>query len=276
MNRVTQLKTRRRPTVAIAIIVIAALMAVVITAGISPRVAPSYPPPPEGAILWSADMETGDVSQWTQGQVDEAVFNTGTGQISTTTEVAHSGTHSLKMSVTGASGETQAARILRWHDTPSNGYYSVWFLFPRDYHPSQWWNVMQFKSVGDANVPTFVLNVGNRSDGSMFFYLWDALTRTSYAPVHRVNIQTNHWTQVKAYLRRATDKTGRITIWQDGVLLFDLDQVQTAVGANIHFGIGNYTDSIVPSDPVIFADDAEIRSVISVSSNSAEEHQSGP
>ena len=216
------------------------------------------------------------MSQWTQGQVGEAVFNTGTGLISTTTEVAHSGTHALKMSLTGASGETQAARILRWHDTPSNGYYSVWFLVPQEYHPSQWWNVMQFKSVGVANLPIFVLNVGNRRDGSMYFYLWDALNRTSYAPVHRVDIQTNRWIQVKAYLRRSTDTSGRITIWQDDVLLFDLDQVQTAVGANIHFGIGNYTDSIVPADPVIFADDAEIRSVISVKSMSSEDIRSAP
>ncbi len=241
---------------------VAVLMITEITGGISPRVAPPNPPPPEGPVTWSADTETGDVSEWSVGQSGAAVFNTGTGSITATTDVAHSGRYSLKMSISDANGRTQAARILRWHDTPVEGYYSVWFDFPRSYQPAQWWNVLQFKSVGSTNVPVWVLNVGNRGDGSMYFYLWDALTRTSYSPLHRVDIPIQRWTQVRAYFRRSTDKTGRITIWQDGVLLFDVDQVQTAVGDNTHFGIGNYTDDITPSDAVIYADDAEIHSVV--------------
>lgn len=237
-------------------------MGVFITGEITPRVAPWYPPPQEGPILWSANTETGDVSQWEQGQVGEAVFNTGTGSITASTDVAHSGSYSLKMSISDARGQTQAARILRWHDNPAQGYYSVWFYFPRIYHPDQWWNVLQFKSSnGTDNVPTWVLNVGNRPDGSMYFYLWDGLTNKSYSQFKRVNIPLQQWFQVKVYLRRATEKTGRITIWQDGVLLFDVDEVKTAIANNVHFGIGNYTDNIFPSDPVIYADDAEIRAI---------------
>jgi hypothetical protein len=219
------------------------------------------PPPPPGDVLWLADNESGDLDQWTVGQLGEAVFNTGTGQISLSHDVAHSGTSSLKMTITDASGTTQAARILRWHDNPVEGYYSVWLDFPQNYRPAAWWNVFQFKSLGTESDPTWVLNIGNRPDGSMFFYLWDAITRKSYAPLADLDVQPKRWTQVTAYLRRATDKSGRITIWQDGVLLFDVDHVQTAFADNVHWGIGNYTDDISPSNPVIYADDAEIRDV---------------
>jgi hypothetical protein len=220
-----------------------------------------HPPPLPGDILWRADQETGDLDQWTTGQFGEAVFNTGTGSVSLSHDVAHSGITSLKMTISGASGTTQAARILRWDNNPVEGYYSVWLDFPRNYRPAAWWNVFQFKSLGAESDPTWVLNIGNRPDGSMFFYLWDAITRKSYAPLTAVNVTPNRWTQVTAYLRRATDDTGRITIWQDDVLLFDVDHVQTALADNVHWGIGNYTDDISPSDPIIYADDAEIRDV---------------
>lgn len=245
---------------------IGALMVAMVNGSISPRVSPPFPPPPAGRLLWSADTETGDVSQWARDQVGESVFNSGTGSVVASTDVAHSGRYSLKMSIAGADGETQAARILRWHDTPAEGYYSVWFDFPQVYRPAQWWNVLQFKSVGSENVPVWILNVGNRDDGLMYFYLWDALTRTSYSPLRRLNIPTQRWMQVKVYLRRSTGQSGRITVWQDGVLLFDVDQVQTAVGNNTHFGIGNYTDQITPPNAVIYADDAEIRAVTSLAS----------
>jgi hypothetical protein len=219
------------------------------------------PPPPPGDVLWSANQESGDLEQWTVGQLGEAVFNTGTGAISLSHDVAHSGTSSLKMTISDASGTTQAARILRWHDNPVEGYYSVWLYFPQNYQPAAWWNVFQFKSLAAESDPTWVLNIGNRLDGSMFFYLWDAITKKSYRPLTDLDVQPKNWTNVTAYLRRATDDSGRITIWQDGVLLFDVNHVQTAFADNVHWGIGNYTDDISPSDPMIYADDAEIRDV---------------
>ncbi|HVX31347.1 MAG TPA: heparin lyase I family protein [Nitrolancea sp.] len=220
-----------------------------------------HPPPPPGQVIWFADQASGNLDQWTAGQFGEAVFNTGTGNIVISHDVAHSGTSSLKMSISDASGTTQAARILRWHDNPVEGYYSVWLYFPQNYRPAAWWNVFQFKSLSTESDPTWVLNIGNRPDGSMFFYLWDAITRTSYRPRSTLNVPPKQWIQVTAYVRRATDDSGRITIWQDGVLLFDADQVQTAFADNLHWGIGNYTDDISPSDPIIYADDAQIRDV---------------
>ncbi len=247
--------------VVLALVVAGLVMSLVANGELSPRVAPSAPPPPPGVLIWSADTETGDISQWNRDQFGESVFNTGTGTVAASDEVSHSGRFALKLTISGASGQTQAARILRWHDTPEEGYYSVWLYFPRIYRPAYWWNVIQFKSVGAENVPIWVVNVGNRTDGSMYFYLWHALTNITYSEINHVAIPSGHWTHLTLYLRRATDHSGRITVWQDGTLLFDVDQVQTAVGPNTHFGVSNYTDDIAPPDPVIYADDAKIRSV---------------
>jgi hypothetical protein len=261
MERAVHRRNSKR-RVALVIVLLIAIGIPFIRMGIlSPRIHPLNPPPPQGDLLWSADHESGDLSQWTQGQFGEAVFNTGTGSVAISRDVAHSGNNSVKLSISGANGQTEAARLLRWHDNPIEGYYSVWFDFPQVFRPAEWWNVFQFKSLGAESAPMWVLNVGNRPDGSMFFYLWDALTGTSYSPLSRVDISPERWTKITAYYRRATDRTGRITIWQDGALLFDVDQVQTAIADNVHWGIGNYTDDISPPDATIYADDAEIYAV---------------
>lgn len=218
--------------------------------------------PAAGALRWFADGETGDLSQWTQGQNGEAVFNSGTGRIAPTREVAHGGQWSLGLTIEDAAGETQAARILRWHDNPSEGYYSAWFYFPAQVRPAVWWNIFQFKSGRQGSDVTWVLNVGNRPDGTMYLYLWDAINARTYSK-HQMptNLPVGQWVEIKAYYRQAEERAGRITVWQDGVRLFDLDRVQTATSDELHWGLSNYTDDIDPSDTTIYADDAAIRDV---------------
>src|SRR6266550_4717211 len=81
---------------------------------------------------------------------------------------------------------TSSVRLFRWLEPESRSelHYSVWYYFPRRYIPNgnpPWWNVFQWKSKrGDAIDPFFALNVGNRPDGSMYFYLYNQNTKTSY------------------------------------------------------------------------------------------------
>ena len=216
-------------------------------------------------MIWSADTETGNLDQWTTGQYGEAVFNTGTGSVTTTKDVAHSGSTSLKLTISGANGTDQAARIFRWNDPngnalPASAYYSVWYYFPQNYTPSQWWNVLQFKTKSSSGSvdPIWVLNVGNRSNGNMYFYLWDAMHSQSYDASTAVDVPVGRWVHIETYFRRSTATSGQITVWQDGVKLFDLDNIQTTTSDNQQWSLDNYTDSIAPSSTVIYADDAEI------------------
>ena len=57
----------------------------------------------------------------------------------------------------------------------------------------------------------------------------------------------------------SVNEDGRIALWQDGVLLFDLEDVQTAITDSIQWSIDNYTDAIDPTEVIIYVDDAIIR-----------------
>ncbi len=188
--------------------------------------------------------------------------NSGTGAVTVSTDVAHSGRYSAKLSISNASNQTQGARLFRWDESAAypQAYYSAWYYFPQQYTGMIWWNVFQFKSKlsESANDPLWVLNVGNRGDGQMYFYLYDWVNRRAYSQGIK-NIPVGTWFHLEAFYQQATDNTGRIAFWQDGQPIFDLGGVVTRrSGDEIDWSVANYTDNINPSDATIYVDDARI------------------
>ena len=126
---------------------------------------------PSGSIIWSADMETGDLSQWSRPDVPGGpnagggVFDSGTSKASVdVASPSHSGIHSAKLYINTLSPSevsTSGVRLFRWLEPESRSelHYSVWYYFPRRYIPNgspPWWNVFVWKSKrGDASDPFF-------------------------------------------------------------------------------------------------------------------------
>ncbi len=226
------------------------------------------------SILWSADHETGDISQWEANQ-GQAIFNShtppGTSDISVSTDIAHGGQYALKLRLTGATNkQTQGARIFRrWLDNtvvpevplPDEAYYSAWYYFPQTFTPAAWWHSFQFKSRGDSSLPMFSFNIGNRDSGAMYIYVWDNILSHSHAQQGiKILVPVGQWVHIEAYLKTRVTPTGQLTIWQDGVQIIDVQNIQTIRGTNdrLHWSLNNYTDDIIPSDPIIYIDDAVI------------------
>jgi len=218
---------------------------------------PASPKPPDPNMLWSADFEDGTLSQW-YSDFGGGVFNLGSGRVVVTDKMAHSGRFSAAMTIDDGAGVPQAVRLFRWKENPAEAYYGVWFLFPQRYKPALWWNVLQFKTNAPYPLDTiWVINVGNRPDGNLFFYLYDWQNGKTYEQTIR-DVPIGQWVHVQVFYRRSTEKQGRITLWQDGVQLFDLDGVRTATSNYVHWSVDNYTDGISPSPVTIYADDVTV------------------
>jgi hypothetical protein len=229
---------------------------------------------PPGKVLWSADMETGDLSQWSVPDLPGGpnagggAFNSGTAIANVdAVSVAHSGVHSAKLFINTLNSPgiaTSGARLFRWlePDTHSDLYYSVWYYFPRRYSPNgnpAWWNVFQWKSKhGDASDPFFALNVGNRSDGAMYFYLYNQNSKLSYSQSLKI-VPDGQWFRVEAFYKCAGDKTGHVTFWQDGTQIFDVPNVQTRYpDGNCSWSVNNYSAGLSPPTAAIYVDDVAI------------------
>jgi Polysaccharide lyase len=228
------------------------------------------------AVLWSADMETGDLSQWSLPDVaggpnsGGGVFNSGVATASVDkVTIAHSGLYSAKLFVDTREDPqlaTSGTRLFRWREPQEHPelYYRVWYYFPQRYHPNgspSWWNVFQWKSKhtgATLSDPFFTLNVGNRSDGSMFFYLYDQNSKRTYAQTVK-DIPEGRWLRVEAFYRCAADHSGRITFWQDGTPIVEASDVQTRYGdGDCEWSVNNYTDGLDSGSATIYVDDAAI------------------
>jgi hypothetical protein len=230
---------------------------------------------PSSSVLWSADMETGDLSQWSSPDIPDGphagggVFDTGAATASVdVVSLAHSGIHSAKLHINTSSAPgtsaTSGARLLRWlePETQSDLYYSLWLYFPQRNTPTgnpPWWNVLQWKSKrGDFNDPFFALNVANQPDGSMYFYLFNQQSKTSYSPPGKT-IPDGRWFRMEAFYKCAGDNTGHVTLWQDGEQLFDVRDVQTRYAdGTCEWSLNNYSNGLNPPSATIHVDDVAI------------------
>ena len=89
----------------------------------------------------------------------------------------------------------------------------------------------------------------------MYFYLYNGYQKTSYQQ-RLTDIPVGQWFQVEVYHRSRGDNTGAITVWQDGVELFDVQGVQTRyLEGDIQWSINNYTDNIRADTVTLYVDD---------------------
>lgn len=233
------------------------------------------------SAVWHADHEVGNLSEWREGtsktpeQDSKSCFRPSNGVSS---EVAYSGKYSMKMSI-DSTVDGSGCRQFRYPEilTGKDYYYSAWFYFPENYKVNGWSNLFQFKaknSDGSKNDPIWNLRVSNRSNGNMYFYLNFKGSKAGLKgpmagdPVQDKNYQQSlldipvrKWTHMEAYFRQSSAYGGRITVWQDGVQLFDFDNVITKfTSGDNRWSVNAYGHNITPNPFTVFIDDAAVSS----------------
>lgn len=212
-------------------------------------------------VLWSTDYEGGTLADWSLNSCG-GEFDSGNGVSSVATTVAHSGIHAAKMTI-NATGTDTGTRLFRWCESRGSNdalYYSAWYYFPQQVSATGgWWNVFQFKSnYATGNDPYWLLDVDNRANGAMYLSLYDWIHAKGFTQTIK-DIPVAKWTHVEAYLKRSTTTTGQITVWQDGVEIYNQANVATLLtNSELHWSINNYSASLTPSNVTIYTDDAAI------------------
>lgn len=236
------------------------------------------------ATLWSADHETGDLSQWyfpsrsKTGNYGGGEYNSGSALVTVSRDVAHSGKYSLKATITTPSKPTAGVRLFRWRESQDSKflgqglYYSAWLFFPNRYQVTgQYWNVFQFKSKRSGTIdPFWFLSIGNRPSGAMYLQLhwWSGLRlegphqgESGFRKYEQtvMDIPVNRWIHVECFLKQSAEFNGCIRVWQDGISLFEQTNVKTKYpGGDNQWAVANYSDGITPDPATIYFDDAAI------------------
>ena len=219
------------------------------------------PDPDATGILWFADHADGDLSDWQRDDCG-GVFGIAGGEASVSDTVAHSAGYAAALTIRDVAGD-QGASLFRWCESRSHAdlYYGAWLYFPEAYQAVEdWWNVVQFKSRAPdgRNDAFFVVNVGNDPDGGMRFYLFDWQQRQAY-PQAIASLPVGRWVHLEVRYVSSGDSDGRVTVWQDGVELYDVMGEPTRYpGGTTDWSVNNFAPAILPDPATIYVDDATI------------------
>jgi len=228
-------------------------------------------------VLWSADQETGDLSQWTTRGEGQTVFNTGDAKmpaldltsdspsadvnVSVTTEAAHGGKHALKLSNVASNDLRESGmELFRVIGPADDAFYSAWFMLPLDFTIDPSLTIVRLRSRDSdgavlngeelqlRSVPTggYVLQVFNNNSA----FLREPL------PEESPHIAAGRWSQIEA--RYEAQVGGRLRVWLDGKLVYDLSGRPGAAGGDVVFSICNTGERFEPSPLVVYVDDAAV------------------
>lgn len=231
-------------------------------------------------VVWSADHETGDLSQWSKGTSKVSEQDSGScsrPSKGVSTEVARSGKYSMKMTI-DSSKEGSGCRQFRYPEILSGKpyYYSAWLYFPKNWDVNGYTNIFQFKSKpldgSRQSDPLWVIRTGNRNNGNMYYVLsWKGGTYNLAGPQagngkqskvysqSLMDIPVGKWTHLEVYFRQSAQFDGQITVWQDGVQIFDVNNIRTKFSnADNRWSVNNYGYDISPKIIDLYVDDAVI------------------
>jgi hypothetical protein len=217
-------------------------------------------------VLWSGTFESGSFSEWTAvGRGAEAFPEPGD-STAVSSEQAHSGTYSAKLTIdTSMAGEQQNTLLSRVGNLPVEGYYSAWYYLPSAVTVGTYWVIFKFRLRTDANVEStttefYDLDLVNRTTGQMSLILYNHRTA-----VHEISLDVpspivpvGTWFQIESFYRNAQDDTGRLTFWLDGQQIIDINGQAMAPTSWIEWEVCSIGEDLSPSPAVLYIDDCAL------------------
>jgi len=208
---------------------------------------------------WQADYETGDFSQWQQsGTIGTNVSRDG--MLAIVESPVHSGHYAARSSTN--TGNPSYARLYLQDNLPVEAYYSVWFYIPTQYAVGQYWNVFEFSGRSDptnanTGMAIWSLDLRHGSTGELVWYVYDDVGSRELKPGNPVMAPIGRWFRVQAFVRQATDLTGRVSFWIDDALFIDQRAVSTVPSAWMAWSVGSAAGQM-PQPADLYIDDAGI------------------
>lgn len=219
-------------------------------------------------LLWAADAESGDLREWAEVLTPSAPAADGMpdaarpSSIEATTEAAHRGKHAVKLvNPTGFRDEFEGPELLQDVGVLEDGYYSAWYLVPEAQRVTPYLTIMRLRSRGEDGAPRngeelqlrslatgeYALSVFHNNAGFLLEPLADP------PPL----VQAGRWFHVEA--RYEPQSAGRLRVWLDGVLRYDLTGRPGSATPELVFGTCNAAQTSEGDEPVvIYADDAAV------------------
>jgi len=212
-----------------------------------------------GLVFWSG-AETGDTSEWSAGDAGGTTFIQGQGQVEVVNAPVRRGAHAFLAIINDPDATLTQATLFRNGPFPVEAYYSAWFRLGET-HATAYWAIMKIQALMNPT-DTMAVNVwdlvlDSDAAGELTLFLSDHRTSETVAR-STITFPVGRWVHVELFVKAATDATGRIAVWQDGVQVMAKDGYATTPSDLLVFGVGNIATAINPTLATIDIDDAAV------------------
>jgi len=214
-------------------------------------------------VMWATNHESGELDDWYADGKGGLLLDSANSTVEIADGPAHSGQYSLKFTDLAMS-DTDGPGIYRELQAPPDAYYSAWYYLPRLYQTNSQWTIQKFRSRSDAD-PEQVshghdLNLRTLPGGQVVLYVFSHDPAYLQAPLADppafVPVET--WFQIEVFYRPRTDETGRLLVWLDDRLVYDLEDRRTTGSDDVLWNPCSIGKDIQPSPPELYLDDAGI------------------
>jgi hypothetical protein len=224
-------------------------------------------------LLWTADTESGDLTQWLDGGrsvalapstplIDDMPMTERPSTVDATNEVAHRGRFSLKLfNPTGFPDDFEGPELLRDVGALPDAYYSAWYLLPERQRVRPHLTIMRLRSWADDGAPQNgeELQLRSLASGDYALSVFHNNAGFLLEPVADPPplVAAGRWFHVEA--RFEPQSGGRLRVWLDGVLYYDLTGRPGSASPELAFGVCNAAQKSDGDEPVVlYVDDAAI------------------
>jgi hypothetical protein len=210
-------------------------------------------------VIWSDGAESGDFSGWARDESQALLLPEGS-RVEITTERARSGRHAVELVNPAAwEGEETGPELLHEAGALDDGYYSAWFLVPEEYRLEPALALMRLRARDDAGELAGGEQLQLRSvpgGYTLLVFNNDAAFLQEPVAERAPLVRADTWFQLEARYERKSG--GRLRVWLDGELYYDLAGRPGSAGSGVVLGVGNITERATPAPVRLLVDDVVI------------------
>ena len=214
------------------------------------------------AVPWSDGFEDGFCNYST---VETPAYCYGDGYALVSEPQPNSGRFAAEFKVIGA--DEHQTRCVHQGEFPLTAYYSAWYYIPQPPSDANVWNLWHFRGGDDPGSAHDLWDVSLGNGVNPGDWELMVLDRPSgfenYRSAGHVKIPIGRWFHIELFLKRTSDSTGEVALYQDDQLLFDRTNLKSDVSKFMQFYFGDWTlnpmADAVQEDSHLYVDDISIR-----------------
>jgi hypothetical protein len=153
------------------------------------------------------------------------------------------------------------ARCVRQGTFPASAYYGAWFYIPSTRIESGIWNLMHISGNDSPSGPArglWDVSLAQLDDGQLRVTVWNFIAQSSPNLSLAPAVPIDTWFHLEFYLKRASDATGEVALYQDDQMVLQLTGLVTDDSSWGQWYVGSYATGLSPAKTTMYVDDVSL------------------